>query len=90
MNHISTFSSGFLAQSDGVTRSALFILILMSMGTWYVIIVKSIQALTTRQHSKRFLDMFWNAPSLQAVVMQLQKNSNDPFSRLTYHRGPGR
>ncbi len=86
MDHISAFSlGGFLAQSDGVTRSALVILVLMSMGTWYFITVKSIQALTTRQHSKRFLDMFWNAPSLQAVVMQLQQNSNDPFSRLTYH-----
>lgn len=86
MNHSSAFSlAGFLAQSDGVTQSTLFILFIMSIATWYFITVKSIQALTARQHSKRFLDMFWNAPSLQAVVTQLQKNPNDPFSRLTYH-----
>ncbi len=78
--------TNFLAQTDAISKSAIFILLMMSVASWYLIITKSIQTLATRQRSKRFLEMFWNAPSLQTVATQLGKqHPNDPFSQLTYH-----
>lgn len=87
MDHTQSFGlADFLVQADAISKSAIFILFVMSLATWYLIITKSIQALAVRKQSKRFLDMFWNAPSLQAVVTQLGKQRpNDPFSHLTYH-----
>jgi biopolymer transport protein ExbB len=78
--------TNFLAQTDAISKSAIFILLMMSVASWYLIITKSIQTLATRQRSKCFLEMFWNAPSLQTVATQLGKqHPNDPFSQLTYH-----
>ena len=74
----------FLAQTDAVGKSAIFILLVMSVATWYLIITKSIQILNAKIRSRRFLDLFWEAPSLQAVGAHLADHSaSDPFSRLT-------
>ncbi len=76
----------FLAQTDAVGKTLLVVMLLMSVVTWYLIITKSIVALTTRRRSRRFLDRFWNAPSLQAVATQLENDHPDePFSHLSWH-----
>ena len=76
----------FLAQADAVGKTLLVIMLLMSVVTWYLIVTKAIVALTTRRRSRRFLDRFWNAPSLQAVATQLENDHPDePFSHLTWH-----
>lgn len=76
----------FLAQTDAVGKTLLVVMLLMSVATWYLIITKSIVALTTRRRSRRFLDRFWNAPSLQAVATQLENDHPDePFSHLSWH-----
>lgn len=87
MDHTQAFGlADFLAQTDVISKSAIFILLVMSLATWYLIITKSIQILAASRRSKRFLAMFWNAVSLQAVATELEKpHSNDPFSNLTYH-----
>lgn len=78
--------ANFLAQTDAISKSAILILFIMSLTTWYLIVTKSVQALAVRKRSKHFLDMFWNAPSLQAVATQLGEHPpNDAFSNLTYH-----
>lgn len=87
MDPTQTFGlSGFLAQSDAISKTAVGILLVMSLATWYLIITKSIQAMAARRRATRFLDLFWNAPSLQAVAAHLlQQPASDPFSRLTDH-----
>jgi biopolymer transport protein ExbB len=76
----------FLAQTDAVGRTIFFILIVMSVASWYLIIVKALQALLARRRTARFLAMFWNAPSLSAVERSLdEQHPDDPFSRLAYH-----
>jgi len=76
----------FLAQTDSVGRAIFAILIIMSITSWYLIIAKALQVLTTRWRSARFLATFWNAPSLSAVERHLEaRRPDDPFSRLAYH-----
>jgi biopolymer transport protein ExbB len=76
----------FLSQTDAVGKTAIAILLLMSVATWYLIVTKAIQLLTTRRRTARFLDMFWNAPSLQSVAERLgERHPDEPFSHLTWH-----
>jgi len=76
----------FLAQTDTLAKSLLVLLLVMSVTTWYLIIIKTWAWLTMRRRTRRFLDTFWNSPSLQAVAMHLEdQHPDEPFSHLAYH-----
>jgi biopolymer transport protein ExbB len=76
----------FLAQTDALGKALLVVLLLMSIATWYLIVTKSITTLLERRKSARFLETFWNAPSLAAVEKHIEANHpNDPFSHLAWH-----
>lgn len=74
----------FIRQSDVVGQTLFGILVLMSLITWYLIVVKGLVNSSQKHRSKKFLDRFWSAASLQAVNDDLQRyGAKDPFSRLT-------
>jgi biopolymer transport protein ExbB len=76
----------FLSQTDGIGKAVIVLLLLMSVTTWYLIITKTMQAVTMRRRSVRFLETFWNAPSLRAVETHLEVHHPDePFSHLAWH-----
>jgi len=76
----------FFAQADGVARALLAILAAMSLATWYLIAVKSLQALAATRRRARFLAAFGDAPSLQAIERSLEDPRHDEsFSRLARH-----
>jgi biopolymer transport protein ExbB len=76
----------FLSQTDGVGRALLAILAAMSVATWYLIVVKSLQGLAAKRRAARFLRTFWDAPSVQAVERELDEHHPDePFSHLAHH-----
>jgi biopolymer transport protein ExbB len=78
--------ANFLTQSDSVGKAVLALLLIMSVATWYLIVTKLAQLLQTRSKSARFLESFWNAPSLQAVGTHLESHHPDePFSHLAWH-----
>ena len=64
--------ANFLAQTDFIGRMLVFVLVLMSVATWYLIVTKALQILMTRQRTARFLRTFWDAPSLQSVATHLE------------------
>jgi len=83
--HAAGFAT-FLAQTDTVAKAALAVLLLMSITSWYLIITKGIQVLMTRRRTARFLEIFWDAPSLQAVATHLEEHHpEEPFSHLAWH-----
>ncbi|WP_432784485.1 Tol-Pal system protein TolQ [Oligella sp. MSHR50489EDL] len=76
----------FVEQSDVVGKTLFVILCLMSLLTWYLIFVKGISNRIQSMRSKRFLNRFWNAKSLNEVAADLEKNGyNNPFGRLAHH-----
>lgn len=76
----------FLAQTDAVGTGVLALLVLMSLMTWYLIVSRWITLLLTQRRSARFLDTFWNSPSVAAVQRRLEESHPDePFSHLAYH-----
>jgi len=76
----------YFSQSDALGQTLMWILIAMSIATWYLIAVKAIGQWRLRQHSRRFLQFFWGAPDLDAVSERLRTEGvTDPFSHLSHH-----
>ena len=76
----------FLANSDGIARFILALMLIMSVGTWYLIVTKGIQAIRAQKKSAEFLTAFWAAPSLDAVARHVhQTGVTEAFSHLVHH-----
>lgn len=76
----------FVAQSDFVGKSLFVILILMSLVTWYLILVKAASNVSMRKRSADFLNKFWKASSLEQVEHEINTHgARDPFSHLASH-----
>src|SRR5690349_11952001 len=77
--------ASFLAQTNALGKALLAILLVMSIATWYLIITKTITIVLERRKSARFLEVFWDAPSLAAVEKHIVANRpDDPFSHLSW------
>ena len=76
----------FLEHTDAVARMVLGLLLLGSVVSWYLIVTKGIHTLRTRRLSQRFLNVFWDAPSLEAVANEISSTGTpEPFSHLLHH-----
>jgi len=76
----------FLVQTDTLAKALLVLLLVMSVTTWYLIVTKAWTWLLMRRRTRRFLDIFWNSPSLQAVATHLEdQHPDEPFSHLAWH-----
>jgi biopolymer transport protein ExbB len=76
----------FLAHADPVGKGLFVALVLMSVVTWCLIVSKTIQSLVLKRRSSRFLQSFWDAPSVDSVAKRLeQQHPDEPFSHLAWH-----
>lgn len=76
----------FIAQSDIVGKSLFAILIVMSLISWYLIVVKMIMRVRLKRRSDHFLKEFWAASSLEQVENEIATHgANEPFARLASH-----
>jgi biopolymer transport protein ExbB len=76
----------FIAQSDGLGKALLTILVLMSVVSWAVIAIKGLTLVARKRRSLAFLNFFWNATSLDSVAAEIATHgAHDPFSHLTSH-----
>jgi biopolymer transport protein ExbB len=76
----------FLGGADGVAKTILVMMLLASVVSWYLIATKAVSNALARRRSERFLDFFWNAPSMDVVAARLEdKHPDEPFAHLAYH-----
>ncbi len=76
----------FIAQTDVVGQSLFVILVLMSLVSWALIVIKGVALFQRQRRSKAFLNFFWNATSLEAVQHEIATHGvNEPFAHLTSH-----
>ncbi|HHU95534.1 MAG TPA: MotA/TolQ/ExbB proton channel family protein [Alcaligenaceae bacterium] len=76
----------FIAQSDWVGKGLFAVLLLMSVASWYLIIVKSLTVYRLKRRSKQFLKEFWAASSLEQVENEIATHgANEPFAHLASH-----
>lgn len=79
-------------QGDFVAKGTLIILVIMSMGTWYIAIVKLIEQAKLLKQAKEARDKFWKANSVQAGIGVLHADSAFRFiaeegSKAAAHHG---
>lgn len=63
--------------SDGVAKAVLLILVVMSMGSWYIIVVKFIEQARLNRQAKLAAKSFWSAGSVRQGADTLEQTS--PF-----------
>jgi len=62
-------------QGDTVAHTTLIILVIMSMASWYVIIVKLLEQRSMLKSAKESADVFWKANSVKAGAGALKEGS---------------
>lgn len=76
----------FIQQSDAVGKTLFVILALMSVASWYLIIVKGILSFRLKRRSQNFVREFWSASSLEQVENEIATHgAREPFSHLASH-----
>jgi biopolymer transport protein ExbB len=81
--------------TDGtlVTRSTLVVLVIMSLGSWYIMISKLWDQRAMKKSAKIVEKQFWNAPSLKDGVDRLKKGDDfryiaeDGLRAASHHEG---
>ena len=73
----------FLSQSDAVGRIVLFLLLALSVASWYLILTKGLANLLAGRRASAFLRQFWGAASLDEVKDMLgRQNADNAFADL--------
>ena len=73
----------FWSQADGVSHAVGYLLLAMSVVSWYFILLKGWQALRIKHTSSLALEKFWESPNLeQATARLLEGDAEEVFSPL--------
>jgi biopolymer transport protein ExbB len=73
----------FVTQCDTMGKGVLFLLLMLSVASWYLIMTKALSNLGERKRADEFLKQFWDAPSLQVMQSTLGESTNsNAFSEL--------
>ncbi|MVY67530.1 MotA/TolQ/ExbB proton channel family protein, partial [Escherichia coli] len=60
---------------DFVARFVLMLLVIMSMGSWYIMVTKFLEQMRANRRAKNADDQLWSAPSLAAGAKLLDEAS---------------
>ena len=75
--------SGFISRADVVGLCVLFVLLVMSIASWYQIIVKGARHFRMRSRSKVFLASFHRAhQAVDATRLLVATGAGNPFARV--------
>jgi biopolymer transport protein ExbB len=66
----------FWAQADGLSHAVAWLLLLMSLASWYFVLHKAWRTWRTHRTARVWLPRFWQAGSMDDALRQLQ--ANDP------------
>ena len=61
--------------SDTIARSVLVLLGIMSVGSWYILVVKLLEQSKMTRHARTVDKQFWSAPTVGKGASSLEKNS---------------
>jgi biopolymer transport protein ExbB len=73
MNQLDTL--GFIQQGGFVSMSVAMLLVVMSLASWYFVVVKTIQSYQHKKAIKQTVAVFWAAPHVQAGINQPEDSS---------------
>ena len=70
----------FITQGGSLSVSVAVILLVMSLGSWTMVIIKALQLSRLKRHSQQFVNDFWQAPAMS--TQQTANKQTNPFARL--------
>jgi len=74
--------ANFLRETDAVVMFVFGLLILMSIVSWYFIVLKSARVARIRTRSHRVVSTFWRTPADQAIGYLERQPDWEPFSKI--------
>ncbi len=74
--------ANFLRETDAVGMFVFGLLILMSIVSWYFIVLKSARVARIRTRSHRVVSTFWRTPADQAIGYLERQPDWEPFSKI--------
>lgn len=81
MQNATEFNSlAFIIEGGAVSITVAIFLLMMSVASWYFMIVKTYQAFKLRKSTAAYVQAFWEAPALQAALNQSEQNN--PVAKL--------
>jgi biopolymer transport protein ExbB len=72
----------FLTQADGVGKTVLIVLLLLSVASWYLIVTRTLANWLAQRRANAFVARFWQARSLDEVQTMLSEESDHAFAVL--------
>lgn len=72
----------FLTQADGVGKSVLAALLLLSVASWYLIVTRALANWLAQRRAGAFIARFWQAGSLDEVAAALPGRADNAFAKL--------
>jgi len=72
----------FLTQADGVGKTVLVVLLLLSVASWYLIVTRALANWLAQRRATAFVARFWQARSLNEVQTILPGESDHAFAVL--------
>jgi biopolymer transport protein ExbB len=72
----------FLTQADGVGKTVLVVLLLLSVASWYLIVTRALANWLAQRRATAFVARFWQARSLDEVQTMLPGESDHAFAVL--------
>lgn len=75
--------SHFISQCDAMGKGVLALLLVLSIASWYLTVIKAISNMWARRKANLFLEQFWKVASLQEMQETLDSNRDgNAFSEL--------
>jgi biopolymer transport protein ExbB len=74
--------ANFLRETDAVGMFVFVLLILMSIVSWFFIILKAARIVRIRRRSNHVVNSFWKTPADQAIGYLEQQPEWEPFSNI--------
>jgi biopolymer transport protein ExbB len=76
MSHALGFTH-FVAQVDSIGKGVLFILLLLSVASWYLIFTKWLANFLEAKRAEHFLEVFWQHDTVEKLGANLQQTKPD-------------
>ncbi|MDP1652617.1 MAG: MotA/TolQ/ExbB proton channel family protein [Rhodocyclaceae bacterium] len=76
----------FLTQADGVGKTVLGALLLLSIASWYLIVTRALANWLVQRRAEAFLKRFWQAKSLDEVTTSLREGRADNAFAVLAHK----
>lgn len=74
--------ANFLRQTDAVGLFVFALLVLMSVVSWYFILLKAARVVRIRMRSHRVVSTFWRTPADEAIDYLQRQPDWEPFSKI--------